>query len=96
MSPSAHVLAGLVQVYRYLLSPIFPAACRYSPTCSAYTLEALRTFGALRGGWLAVRRICRCHPWGGAGIDPVPEQGPMTAERAGGAERGLGRSERHR
>jgi uncharacterized protein len=96
MSPSAHVLAGLVQAYRYLLSPILPAACRYSPTCSAYALEALRTFGALGGGWLAVRRICRCHPWGGGGIDSVPEHGAMTAEPAGRAERGLRRSERHR
>jgi putative membrane protein insertion efficiency factor len=88
MSPLAHVLAGLVLAYRYLLSPIFPVACRYSPTCSAYALEALRTFGALRGGWLAVRRICRCHPWGGAGIDPVPERGAMTAEPAGSGARG--------
>jgi uncharacterized protein len=86
MSPSARVLAGLVLGYRYLLSPILPAACRYSPTCSAYALEALRTFGALEGGWLAARRICRCHPWGGGGVDPVPEAAPRTT-----AGRGRGR-----
>jgi putative membrane protein insertion efficiency factor len=98
MSPPARVLAGLVLGYRYLLSPILPAACRYSPTCSAYALEALRTFGALEGGWLAVCRIFRCHPWGGAGIDPVPEATTRTAT-CGGAMRGRGRrnaTERHR
>jgi uncharacterized protein len=91
MSPSARVLAGLVLGYRYLLSPILPAACRYSPTCSAYALEALRTFGALEGGWLAVRRICRCHPWGGAGVDPIPEAAPRTTAGGSVATRGRGR-----
>jgi uncharacterized protein len=73
MSLSARVLAGFVLAYRYLLSPVLPMACRYSPTCSEYALEALRRFGALEGGWLAARRICRCHPWGGAGVDELPE-----------------------
>jgi putative membrane protein insertion efficiency factor len=87
MSPSARVLAGLVLGYRYLLSPILPAACRYSPTCSAYALEALRTFGALEGGWLAARRICRCHPWGGGGVDPVPEAARERPQDAGAGDR---------
>jgi putative membrane protein insertion efficiency factor len=73
MSLSARVLAGFVLGYRYLLSPVLPMACRYSPTCSEYALEALRRFGALEGGWLAARRICRCHPWGAAGVDELPE-----------------------
>lgn len=65
-------LVGLVLIYRYLLSPFMPHTCRYGPTCSAYAIEALRLHGAVRGGWLAARRILGCHPWGGSGYDPVP------------------------
>lgn len=61
-----------VLCYRYLLSPVLPMSCRYAPSCSAYAVEALRTHGAIKGGWLAARRIARCHPWGGEGYDPVP------------------------
>ncbi|MHA3841529.1 membrane protein insertion efficiency factor YidD [Sphingomonas aestuarii] len=53
-------------------SVILPPSCRYSPSCSAYAIEALRRYGAVKGGWLALRRIGRCHPWGGSGHDPVP------------------------
>ncbi|MFN3077490.1 MAG: membrane protein insertion efficiency factor YidD [Alphaproteobacteria bacterium] len=72
MNPLREGLKLLVRGYQLLLSPILPPSCRYRPTCSAYALEALERHGAIRGGWLAVRRIARCHPWGGEGYDPVP------------------------
>jgi len=65
-------LRGLVWLYRYTISPLIGANCRFQPTCSAYAEEALREHGAFKGGWLALRRIGRCHPWGGSGYDPVP------------------------
>ena len=82
MSPLAGLLRGFVLGYRYLLSPVLPAACRYAPSCSAYALEALGRHGAVLGSWLAVRRLCRCHPWGGAGFDPVPDGGRERTYRA--------------
>ncbi|MDC6366743.1 MULTISPECIES: membrane protein insertion efficiency factor YidD [Flavobacteriaceae] len=62
----------LVRAYQLLISPYTPATCRYSPTCSAYTLEALKKHGLFKGGWLSIKRILSCHPWGGSGYDPVP------------------------
>jgi len=73
MSPAGAALRGLILGYRYLISPFTPGSCRYAPTCSAYALEAIGRFGAVKGGWLAARRIARCHPWAGSGYDPVPE-----------------------
>lgn len=70
---------GAIQAYRYVLSPWLGPRCRYQPTCSAYALDAVRRDGALRGGWLALKRIVRCHPWGGFGYDPLPE--PAANER---------------
>jgi putative membrane protein insertion efficiency factor len=72
MSPAAHVLALPIRAYRLILSPWVGHGCRFQPTCSAYALESLDRHGALQGGWLTVLRICRCHPWGGSGFDPVP------------------------
>ena len=63
----------IVKGYQHLISPLLPATCRYDPTCSHYTIEALKTHGLLKGGWLAIKRIGSCHPWGGSGFDPVPE-----------------------
>jgi len=74
MSLFRDILIGAVRVYQWTLSPILPARCRYLPSCSHYACEALQRHGALRGGWLAVARIARCHPWGGDGYDPVPER----------------------
>jgi putative membrane protein insertion efficiency factor len=66
------ILIGAVRSYQLLISSWTPPTCRFYPSCSAYAMEAIETHGALRGGWLAVRRIARCHPFGGQGVDPVP------------------------
>ena len=62
----------LVRFYQVVVSPLKPPTCRYTPTCSQYALEALKKYGAFKGSWLALKRIARCHPWGGCGDDPVP------------------------
>lgn len=66
------LLKAPIHFYRWFLSPFLGGQCRYYPTCSAYALEAIDEHGAWRGSGLALKRICRCHPWGGAGLDPVP------------------------
>ncbi len=66
------LLIGLVKGYQLLLSPLLGASCRYYPSCSAYAIEALRVHGALKGTWLAARRLLRCHPWSPGGVDHVP------------------------
>ena len=66
------VFLVFIRGYQLLLSPMLGAACRYTPTCSQYAAEAIRKYGPFKGGWLAVKRITRCHPWGGHGHDPVP------------------------
>ncbi|HJT12502.1 MAG TPA: membrane protein insertion efficiency factor YidD [Dongiaceae bacterium] len=65
-------LIAPIRFYQWTLSPLVGFNCRYAPSCSAYAIEAIATHGALRGLWLALRRILRCHPWGGSGYDPVP------------------------
>ena len=62
----------LVRFYQVVVSPLKPPSCRYTPTCSQYALEALKKYGAFKGGWLAIKRISSCHPWGGSGYDPIP------------------------
>jgi hypothetical protein len=74
------LVRGLIRGYQLLLSPVLPACCRYAPSCSHYAMEAVGRFGPGRGGWLALKRILRCHPWGDGGYDPVPE----TDGRRGG------------
>lgn len=70
------VLLGLITGYRLILSPLLGANCRFYPTCSAYASEAIETHGALRGTWLGVRRILKCHPWNRGGVDLVPPAPP--------------------
>jgi hypothetical protein len=66
------ILLLIVRFYQKAISPLLPSSCRFEPTCSQYTMEALAKHGALKGGWLSIRRISKCHPWGGHGHDPVP------------------------
>lgn len=79
MNLAQHILLSLVRLYRMVISPALGAffgpagGCRFTPTCSAYAADAVRSHGAVRGSWLATKRLCRCHPWGGCGHDPVPE-----------------------
>lgn len=67
-----YLLLGLIAVYKYTVSPLLPGACRFAPTCSEYGAQAIKKYGFLKGGILLVKRISRCHPWGGSGYDPVP------------------------
>jgi putative membrane protein insertion efficiency factor len=69
---AARVLLLPIHFYRRWISPALPPACRFTPSCSAYAVEALQRHGALRGSWLAIRRLARCHPWNPGGDDPVP------------------------
>lgn len=66
------VLIWLVRAYQYVLSPVLGNNCRFTPTCSHYTCQALQKYGACRGSWISLRRILRCHPWHTGGYDPVP------------------------
>lgn len=82
LSPAGWLLVGLLTIYRRFISPLLGPRCRFYPSCSAYALEAVQVHGAVRGSWLAVRRLGRCHPFHPGGLDPVPgpsrEQGSAT------------------
>jgi hypothetical protein len=68
----ARLLIWVARAWQQGPSKVLPPSCRYQPSCSAYAITALSRYGAAKGGWLALKRICRCHPWGGQGSDPVP------------------------
>ena len=74
------ILISIVRFYQVAISSWTPASCRFTPTCSSYAIDAIREHGSVRGGWLALRRIGRCHPWGGFGFDPVPVPEGRSAE----------------
>lgn len=67
-----YLLAALLRAYRLVISPLYGDVCKFYPTCSAYALDAVQTHGAMKGSWLSVRRLVRCHPWSLGGYDPVP------------------------
>lgn len=72
-SPLAWCFVSLVRFYQLVISPFLGPRCRFQPTCSSYALEAINLHGGVKGGWLALKRIVKCHPWGGFGYDPVPK-----------------------
>ena len=72
MSPLGRLLLLLLGFYRRAISPLLGPHCRYAPSCSEYAVDAIRAHGAIRGGWLAVKRVARCHPWAAGGVDHVP------------------------
>lgn len=75
MNPAAGAAVGFIRVYQKLVSPLMGNNCRYQPTCSSYTAEAIASYGFVRGGWMGLRRLGRCHPWHEGGYDPVPPRG---------------------
>ena len=72
MSVPAKLVTLPIKAYRKVVSPLLPPSCRFTPTCSAYAITAIERHGVVRGGWLAMKRIARCHPWNPGGVDPVP------------------------
>ncbi len=72
MKVLAFPFIAIIKIYQWIISPLFPAKCRFTPTCSYYGLAAFKKHGVIKGFWLTLKRIARCHPWGGQGYDPVP------------------------
>jgi uncharacterized protein len=70
-NPLSYLFILIIKFYQYSISPLLPSACRYTPTCSHYAIDAIKKYGPLKGGWMAAKRIGSCHPWGGSGYDPV-------------------------
>lgn len=83
MNPVSILLRVLIRAYQWLIAPVLGANCRFAPSCSEYAHEALGIHGPIRGSWLALCRILRCHPWGGAGYDPVPPRSSLARSAAG-------------
>lgn len=81
MNPLGIALQAAIRLYQWVLAPVLGANCRYLPSCSEYAHEALGTHGVIAGSWLAAKRVCRCHPWGGDGYDPVPPAALPRGER---------------
>ncbi|MFC4599222.1 membrane protein insertion efficiency factor YidD [Cohnella hongkongensis] len=81
MKAARRALQAPIRVYRKFISPLKPPTCRFLPTCSAYALEAIEVHGAAKGSYLAIKRICKCHPFHPGGFDPVPERKPGRQER---------------
>lgn len=75
-SPLAWAMIGIARFWQLTFSVVLPPSCRFQPSCSSYAIEAVRLHGGLAGGWLALKRLLRCHPWGGHGFDPVPPPRP--------------------
>ncbi len=82
----AYLLTGFVRFYQLGISPFLAPRCRFQPTCSHYAIEAISKHGGLKGGWLTVKRISKCHPWGGFGYDPVPQSGEEKTKSASSRE----------
>jgi putative membrane protein insertion efficiency factor len=78
MNAATALIRVAIRAYRLLISPVTAPACRFEPSCSSYALEAVDRHGAAKGSWLALKRLGRCHPWGGSGYDPVPDPDPMA------------------
>lgn len=81
------LITGSIRLYQVAISPLLPASCRYTPSCSEYARIAVERFGPWRGGWLATRRLLRCHPIGGSGFDPVPDRAKPEDQSRGGTSR---------
>lgn len=90
------VLIALLRVYRFAISPMFGQTCRYYPSCSAYAIEALQVHGAVRGSWLAVKRVARCHPWTPGGVDHVPPRKPERTSPRRPSQSGTSRANQPR